>query len=367
MQALEAASPTVLMGIDGMIDEVWELLDSRTGAGEYTKMTKLMQLGNAITERGTGGLAKERILKRLSSGGFVCNTGRATATLGAHTTMLGLFGRHVRDPVFDEFNGLCRMVSVGEPSRILVLEFTDGKIFLPNLDELINLRWTDIVAGLGEQRLRELCNVDIMGMGYWSNLYDFDGIMTALIEDYLQNGRTKRVFHDFANLNKRSPEALDKAIALLGRLNSKLPQTLSLNEHEGGILARQLGLGYPDLTKPDEGAREVLAVAEEIQRRTGIDEVVIHTLYFAVAATATQGSDAARQDYFNNAAKTTGAGDTFNGCYMVAATADLSPLERLRAANAATRYYVEYAIPPTMVQLLEQLEKNGDGYKLKFY
>ncbi|MEG0753439.1 MAG: hypothetical protein RR461_06370, partial [Angelakisella sp.] len=181
MQALKAISPTVLMGIDGMIDEVWELLDSRTGAGEYTKMTKLMQLGNAITERGTGGLAKERILKRRSSGGFVCNTGRATATLGAPTTMLGMFGSHNPDPVFDEFKGLCEMVSVGEPARIMVLEFGDGKVFMPNLDELINLKWTDLVARFGEQRLRELCNVDIMGMGYWSNMYDFENILTALV------------------------------------------------------------------------------------------------------------------------------------------------------------------------------------------
>lgn len=355
-EQLRRAAPRVLVGIDGMIDEVWELLESRTGAGEYTKMTRLMQLGSAITERGTGGLAKERILKRRSSGGFVCNTGRATATLGAPTTMLGTFGK-TPDTVFDEFQGLCEMVSVGDPAQILVLEFSDGKVFLPNLEALINLRWENLVETLGEARLRELCKVDILGAGYWSNMYDFEHIMTALVTDYLQNGCTKRVFHDFANLNKRSAQALDDALALLGKLNAVLPQTLSLNEHEGGILARQLGISYPEEVNAEQSEQMVREAAAQIQQKTGIDEIIIHTLYFAVIATATQGAASVQQNYCTNAIKTTGAGDTFNGAYMVAAMTELPPKERLLVANAATRYYVEHAVPPTCEQLMEQLQQ----------
>lgn len=354
---MQRTRPTVLLGIDGMIDEVWELLDSRTGAREYTKMTKLMQLGDAITERRTGGLAKERVLKRRSSGGFCCNTGRTTAMLGAQTTLLGMFG-NLADPVFDEFKGLCNLVAVGDPAQILVLEFMDGKIFMPNLQALIDLRWSDLVEKLGESRLRSLCSVDIMGMGYWSNLYDFEKIMTALVTDYLQNGRTRRVFHDFANLNKRSPQALADALALLGQLNSTLPQTLSLNEHEGCILATQLQVDYPQQVNAAESEKAVLQAAVEIQQKTKLDEVIIHTLHFAAIATAAQGAASVPQDYCHNAIKTTGAGDTFNGGYMIASMTDLPPLERLMVANASTRYYVEHAMPPTCEQLISQLERS---------
>ena len=358
-ETLRRARPAVLLGIDGMIDEVWELLDSRTGPGEYTKMTRLMDFGSAITERRTGGLAKERLLKRRSSGGFVANTGRATAALGAFTAMLGMFGLEHIDLVFDEFRDCAAMIPVGDPVRMHILEFQDGKIMMPALDELINLRWGDIVERLGEEKLRALCNVDIMGVGYWSNLYDFEGIMTALTTDYLQNGRTRRVFHDFANLNKRSAKALDDALALLGRLNGALPQTLSLNEHEGGILAKQLGIPYPENVNAPESEGAVLAAAEAIRRRTGLDEVVIHTLYCAAAATAAEGSASVPQDHCRNAIKTTGAGDTFNGGYMVASAAGLPLRARLMVSNAATRYYVEHAAPPTMEQLIRQIEKSG--------
>lgn len=356
---LGSANVSVLLGIDGMIDEVWEVLESRRGPSEYTKMARLMEFGSAITERGTGGLAKERLLKRRSSGGFVCNTGRATATLGAATTMLGMFGSEGIDSVFDEFHGLSTLVSLGEPVRIQILEFQDGKIMMPALDELLNLTWQGVVERLGAERLRALCDVDVMGMGYWSNLYDFEHIMTSLSTDYLQNGRTKRVFHDFANLNKRSPQALEEALSVLGRLNGALPQTLSLNEHEGGILARQLGISYPDPVNTPESEGAVLRAAAEIQRRTGLDEVLIHTLYFAAGATASEGSASVPQDYCEHAVKTTGAGDTFNGGYMVVSGAGLPLRERLAAANAATRYYVEHAHPPTREQLIDQMTRSG--------
>ncbi|NCB63097.1 MAG: carbohydrate kinase family protein [Clostridia bacterium] len=359
IEALRAVQPTVLLGIDGMIDEVWELLASRSGPGQYTKMTRLMEFGDAITERVTGGLAKERLLKRRTNGGFVCNTGRATATLGAPTTLLGMFGEQRIDSVFDEFQGLAELISVGEPVRLHILEFQDGKIMMPDLDELINLKWQDLVKRLGEARLRKLCAVDIMGVGYWSNLYDFEEIMTALVTDYLQNGRTKRVFHDFANLNKRSGEALDRALELLGRLNAVLPQTLSLNEHEGGIMARHFGIAYPERVNAPESESAVLDAAVELQQRTGLDEVVIHTLFCAAAATAAGGAVSVPQDHCRNAVKTTGAGDTFNGGYMVASLTDIPLDARLRAANATTRYYVEHAAAPTREQLIAQMEQSG--------
>ena len=356
---LDSVQPKVLLGVDGMIDEVWELLDSRNGPGDYRKMSKLMEFGTAITQRGTGGLAKERLLKRRSSGGFVCNTGRATATLGADTTMLGMFGLHAIDPAFEEFLGLSTLVSVGDPVRLHILEFQDGKIMMPALDDLLNLTWKDLVARLGAEKLRSLCAVDIIGVGYWSNLYDFEAIMTALVTDYLQNGITRRVFHDFANLNKRSPQALADALAVLGSLNATLPQTLSLNEHEGGILARQLGIPYPEDVNWPQCEEEVLLAAAAIRQRTGLDEVLIHTLYFAVGVAATEGVASVPQDYCANAVKTTGAGDTFNGGYMVASAAGLPLRARLVAANAATRYYVEHAVPPTMEQLIGQIERSG--------
>ena len=354
--ALSKEKGTALLGIDGMIDEVWNLVDSRKGPTEYTFVTHMMDLGNAITERGTGGLAKERILKRRSCGGFVANTGRAVATFGLDTTFLGMFGDQPRDPLFDEFNGLATLVSLGKPANIQILEFPDGKIMMPHLDDLLNLRWDDVVALLGEDKMKELFNKDIIGVGYWSNIYDFENIMNGITDICVANGRTKRVFHDFANLNKRTPEALLEALAVLSKLSPRLPQTLSLNEHEGGILADILGIAYPaDINNPDslEGA---LTAVEAIRNQVNIDEVVIHTSHYAVMATATQGVASSRQNFCQKPVKTTGAGDTFNGGYMVSALTDLTPTERLTVANITTLCYVATGAPPTLSRFLEEMK-----------
>ena len=77
------------------------------------------------------------------------------------------------------------------------------------------------------------------------------------------------------------------------------------------------------------------------------------------AATAAEGSASVPQDHCRNAIMTTGAGDTFNGGYMVASAAGLPLRARLMVSNAATRYDVEHAAPPTMEQLIRQIEKSG--------
>ena len=45
--------------------------------------------------------------------------------------------------------------------------------------------------------------------------------------------------------------------------------------------------------------------------------------------------------------------------YLVACAADIPLDARLRAANAATRYYVEHAFPPTREQLVAQMAQSG--------
>ncbi len=354
---LEKLNASALLGIDGMIDEVWELLRSRTSDKEFTKMSKLMDFGNAITERKTGGMATERILKRKISGGFVCNTGRAVAHLGLDTSFLCMFGRERIDSIFDEFKGMVEIYSCGEPACINLLEFTDGKIMMPNLENLINLKWADIEAIYSKEQLIKMTNKDIIGFGYWSNMYDFDNMLSNVIKLSKESGKAQRIFHDFANLNKRTKEALLEALKTMKAQNEILPQTLSLNEHEGGIMCKALGIDYPEDVNTPDALNAVLKASEQILEMSGIDEVVIHTLYFAVSATKTKGSAYSMQNYCENPVKTAGAGDTFNGGYMMSSLTGLSQEDKLAVANATTYLYVSTGNAPTKNEVLAQVDK----------
>ncbi len=352
---MTALNASAMLCIDGMVDEVWELVSSRKSDTEINKMANMIELGNAITERKTGGMATERVLKRRISGGFVCNTGRAVAKLGLKTSLLGMFGENSTESIFDEFNGLADIYSLGAPSNIQILEFTDGKIMMPNLERLINLKWENILDKYSMERVEELLNNDIIGVGYWSNMYDFENILANMVKIAKQNGKTKRFFHDFANLNKRTPEALMQALETLKTQDAILPQTLSLNEHEGGILCKALGIDYPENINDPASMQAALKAVEKAQVKIGIDEVIIHSLYFAVMATKTKGSSFAMQNYCENPVKTTGAGDTFNGGYMTACLTNLKGEEKLAFANATTYCYVATGNAPTMQQVIDEI------------
>ncbi len=354
---LEKLNASALLGIDGMIDEVWELLKSRTSDSEYTKMTNLMDFGSAIVERKTGGMATERILKRKISGGFVCNTGRAVASLGLDTTFLCTFGKTQIDSIFDEFKDKVEIFSCSEPAYINLLEFTDGKIMMPNLESIINLKWADIEKMFTHEQLKKMTDKDIIGFGYWSNMYDFEKMLSNIINLSKESGKAKRVFHDFANLNKRTKQALLEALQTLKEQNEILPQTLSLNEHEGGILCKALGISYPEDVNTPKALNDVLNAAQKVQEMIEIDEVVIHTLYFAVSATKTNGSAYSMQNYCENPVKTAGAGDTFNGGYMMSSLTNLSQEDKLAVANATTYLYVSTGNAPSKSEVLAQIDK----------
>ncbi len=332
LQKLKSTSTSALLGIDGMVDEVWEVIEKRHSPTEVIIMDKLINFGEAITERRSGGIAKERLLKRRSSGGFVANTGRAIANLGVQSTFLGLFEPF--DEVFNEFLDIVTIIPVGKPVYMNVMEFSDGKIMMPNLDELLNLRWDDVINKLGTENIYNIFNVDIVGLGYWSNLYDFETIVHEVVSICSDNGKTRYIFHDFANLNKRTPQALDSAIKVLKKENNKIPQILSLNQHEGDLLAKHLDFSTA------QNAEELASLVFKMREKIGISELIIHTLHHSVAATENS-FEIAHQNECEKPSKTTGAGDTFNGAYMAAKLVENSLKRRLDFANKVAYTYVE--------------------------
>ncbi len=355
---LENTKASIVLGIDGMIDEVWELIENRESSTDFSKITRMSDFGNSIIERKTGGFAKERILKRRVGGGFVCNTGRTVNALGLKTSMVGMFGRQQRDSVFDEFDCKVELFSLGEPAKIHILEFADGKIMMPNLESLINLSWNDIISKYSIGELGTLFNKDIVGLGYWSNIYDYENIFSNIVGICRENEKTKSIFHDLANVDKRSQKALLHLMQILYEQDKILPQSLSLNEHEGGILCKALNIDYPFNINSPTAMNYAVTAVEKLRNCVDIEEIIIHSSYFTVASSRIHGTAYAMQNYCDNPVITTGAGDVFNSGYMLASMTDVSLEDRLRIANATTLHYVSTGQVPNRQQVVEQLVNN---------
>ncbi len=352
-------SGNILLGCDGFIDEVFEIVDVRESLTEYTAIDVLKNLGELIVKRADGGIGLEIVEKRRCSGGFTPNVGRVPAILGLNPTMLGLYGENEIDSAFEEFKDNSTVISLGDSALTLVFEFTDGKLMMSAIKTVANLTWNDIVAHFGEEGLKELfAGQDIVGLGYWSFTPDFENILKGYIAQFDAENPPKRMFFDLADVKKKTEESLRETLKLLKKYNEQIPMSLSLNEHEGADLFALYGMKscIEEKDKPAQVAADLAQLREVV----GIDEIVVHTPHFGAVASATEGEAYALQEHQTNVIRTAGAGDSFNGGYVSASLGDLSLKERLVIANATTAFFVTHATTPNKEEMIAQIEKASD-------
>lgn len=346
----------ILLGCDGFVDETYQIVEVRKSLTEFVPMNRLKQFGELLVARADGGVGLELVPKRRCEGGFAINTGRIAACLGLKPSLPGLYGKDTIDPAYHEFQTNCELLSLGNPALTIVFEFGDGKVLMSNLEAVSSLTWEGFKNHFGPAKLREMfAGVDILGLGYWSLTADFDGIFQGFMEQYQGVTPPRRMFFDFADIKKKSPESFAKSLALIRAYNDKIPMTFSMNEHEVMELFSRIGVERPEL-KPAAIARALTVAREKI----GFDELVVHTPEFAAASNAKDGEACAIQERQTKTIRLAGAGDSFNGGYLCASLGDLPIKKRLVIANAVTAFFVTHATGPTKEQLLIQIGQAAD-------
>jgi len=353
IDGLHRQTGTLTMFADGFIDEQWSLVHSRISMDDVTLIGKMTQFADRINAVGSGGMGIELIKKRVVFGGFTANIGNAAAALGVNTVMAGLFGEGEIAPVFEELQKISRMITLGEPSITHALEFDDGKILMTNMEAVLGMRWSRIVDVLGMEEIKNMIKAsDIIGVGYWSLMPAFDEIVEQLCAIIPQDGKNRRFFYDFADFSRRDRDSLVKTLNMLKGLNKKVPMTLSVNEHEAAVL-----YSLSNETFDDKG-RSIAEKTETVRQQIGLDELVIHTPYFAAAASGTGGAAMIPQIFVKKPVRTAGAGDTFNGAYITAALAGLNVAERLHTANASVTFFLNNGYAPNRNRLIDEVIRN---------
>lgn len=343
----------VTLGIDGYIDEVWQIVETRKSAAEYKLYDKINDFTKAVD--GTGGSLNEIIRKRRSYGGFTCNTGKAVGRLGCDLTMLGMFGKDTIEPLYQEFQANYKMFSVGNPGVGEVFEFLDGKIMLTHTEETSSVSWSQLTSSLSMDTLSTIFGkADIVGLGYWALLRNFDDLATKLCEHFLEKGKCSRLFFDFSDIRKHKKQALLDTLNTLYPLNKKVPMTLSVNEHEAKLLFSYMGRGFAQ-DDPKSAEKDI----DHVRQQTGLDELVVHTPYFSVASTVSEEVATVIQRYCKDPVITTGAGDNFNGGYVAASAlkGELNLAERLLVGNATTGYYIRHGYSPDKAGLRNEINE----------
>ena len=344
---LAKMSGNLCMFADGFIDEQWSLVSKRISYDEVKLVEKMTHFADRISAVGSGGMGIELIKKRIAFGGFTANIGFAAAKLGIDTTMTGMFGDGEVSPVFEPIQEICKMINLGPSSITHALEFDDGKILMTDMESVLGVRWSKIVEAIGIDELKKLLMAsDIIGVGYWSLMPAFDEIVEGICEILPNDGKKRRFFFDFADIGKRDEASLVKTLEKIAALNEKIPMILSVNEHEGTTIFKLHDESFVD---SGEGMAQK---TETVRKKTGLDELVVHTPYFAAAAKKGEEADVRPQVYVEKPVRTAGAGDTFNGGYIAGIMAGMDISERLSTANMAVTFFLKNGVPPTKEDFL---------------
>lgn len=350
LAAANLAKTPVLIGLDGFVDEIIDVVDKRSSATTYDRMQTINQFGEKISLASGQSCNFELVVKQQKLGGNGPIMANALAAIGFPTTYIGNLGTPAIHPVFQPLAARAKVLSIAEPAHTNALEFLDGKVMLGNLTPLSEITWDRLVQHIGLERLISLIDASsLVGLVNWTMLPHmtsiWQGLLTHVFPHLSKSDRI--VFIDLADPEKRLIEDLQNAIATLQKINTHIHVILGLNLSEAQQVSKALDIA--PLTNP-EAAIEELAV--QIRTKLAIGTVVIHPRKGAAAANHA-GSASFAGPFILQPKISTGAGDHFNSGFAAGQLLGMTLPECLAMGVGTSGYYVRNAESPTAAQLAD--------------
>ncbi len=356
----EAAAPRALVGFDGFVDHIIDVVATRTSRTEYVPMPGLATLGARISAAAGRSANLELVVKQSKIGGNGPIMANGLASHGCRVTAVGILGAPALDPVFAPLAARAeRVVSLGQPAVTDALEFTDGKLMLGKLFPLEEvtyanlLRALDGVAGLKET-LRAPQGIATVN---WTMTLELTAIWEQLVAEILPGLRPDRPlwFVDLADPAKRTQADLAHALATLQRIEAYAEVVLGLNEAECRQLIGLIGQAWPVAASEWQAAEQACRLLRD---HFGYSTVMCHLVKSSAVAWRSSGvtGSASAEGFFTpKPMLTTGAGDHFNAGFFTGLLHGLAPARCLQIGGATSGHYVRHAASPSRSEVIEFL------------
>ncbi len=348
LAAAKVAAVKGVIGFDGFVDSIIDVVDKRSSATEYDRVHTLSQLGQKISMAAGQSANMELFVKMQKLGGNGPIMANAMAAMGFGITYIGNLGFPEPHAVFTDMTKRATVISIAEPGYTDALEFQDGKLMLGKHQSLRDVTWANILKIVGSEKLLKACDdADLLGMVNWTMLPFMTDIWSHLLSDVLPklSKKNRRVFIDLADPEKRLVEDIRGALAMLQKINEKVHVILGLNLSEAVQVNEALGL--PKVGNP-EGEIEKLAV--QLRGKLDLGTVVVHPRKGAAAANK-EGSASFAGPFVQQPKISTGAGDHFNAGFVTGQLLGLNLAESLCTGTGTSGYYVRNAESPSAAQL----------------
>ena len=349
----------VVVGLDGFVDLIIDVVDKRTGSETYTRVETIASLGERISRAAGLSSNLELVVRQEKLGGNGPIMANALLETGFDVTYIGNLGRPAVHPVFADMAKRCKACySLAAPGTTDALEFRDGKVMVGKHQSLKEVTYDRMLEVVGKDKLRKLWETsNLLALTNWTMLTAQTEIWKRLHKDF---GSAKTpagaiLFTDLADPEKRSAKEVAEAVQFLKSFRKTHRVVLGVNQKESMEVSSAIGLKFK--------AEEIEANAATLRKELDLDAVVIHPTKNAACATE-KGSAIVDGPFCQNPKLTTGAGDNFNAGFCVGLLAGLEPQEMLAAGVANSGFYVRNgrsAKSKDLVSFLEQWEKRfGD-------
>lgn len=350
--AQTAASTPVLIGFDGFVDSIIQVVDKRTSVDSYEPIGTIDQFGSRISAAAGKSSNFELVTTLEKLGGNGPIMANALATAGLDVTYVGALGVPELHPVFEPFAERARVHSIAAPGYTDALEFDDGKLLLGKYEQLKDVDYSAVERSLGADSFREIVGRSrLIGMVNWTMLTRLQTIWERMADAVLPavGGERRLVFIDLCDPAKRTKADLKSALDVISRLDKHADVILGLNLSESSQVAEVLGVAIDG--DPEQAIETTAAgLCEKLE----IYSVVVHPRKSAAGAVRT--SDGVETGKFvgpftSKPKLSTGAGDNFNAGFCLGQLAGLNVLQSVCCGTHTSGFYVRHAHSPSLTEL----------------
>jgi sugar/nucleoside kinase (ribokinase family) len=351
LAAVSGKKIKMLVGVDGFVDEILHLVDTRQDFEHYTRVLTIADLGQRIVKAAGLSTNIEMVPMQIKLGGNGPIFANALLEYGVELTYVGALGKPDVHPVFKAMADQCAAVhSISDPGYTNALEFEDGKLMMGKIQSLNESTWPAFRDALGgaAKIAEDIKALRLFGMENWTMVPHMDALWEGMIREVfpLLGDMPERpiAFFDLADPEKRTQADVLKAMALIGQFQQKFQAVLGLNEKELFEIADVYGIPYDKSQAREALLRET---SKAVYGKLGIHCLVVHPTKEALAWVGEQ--------YFHTFGPfcekpvlTTGAGDNFNAGFSLGLALGLDPQGALLLGVATSGYYVRHAKSPTL-------------------
>lgn len=342
-----------VMGLDGFVDQILHVVETRQDAENYTRMKTLKEFGDKISKAAGLSTSVEFVPIKSKLGGNGPIMSNALSSYGLKITYIGALGAPSIDPVFNPMLDHSNLISIANPGLTDAVEFLDGKLIIGKRHPLKEVNWKRLKKHVGLDNLVSLINnSDLIGLENWTMIPYMTQIWKGIQEEVVPNLNfkdKKLIFFDLADPENRLKRDVLEALSVIQDFSDKFNVILGLNLKEATEIGEILEISS------DVSSLDLKTLTTEIANRLNIYCLVVHPVKEAAAVVNGQYYHTLGP-YEPEPKLTTGAGDNFNAGFCFGQVLGLSPKDSLILGTATSGFYVRNAESPDFDGLINFLK-----------